>query len=85
MDLARAQQVPITGFLNKPLTREKVRGLPEQHLVYTGLGSRQQLFVGRIQGLFALVRPPITQEQVVRGVVSEAKRGGRNRSHVVTG
>ncbi|MFD1871106.1 response regulator [Hymenobacter bucti] len=30
-DLARAQQLPIAGFLNKPLTREKVTTLLEQH------------------------------------------------------
>ncbi|MFD1872657.1 response regulator [Hymenobacter bucti] len=30
-DLARVQQLPIAGFLNKPLTREKVTGLLQQH------------------------------------------------------
>ncbi len=31
LDLARAQQLPIAGFLNKPLTREKVTALLQQH------------------------------------------------------
>ena len=31
VDLARAQQMPIAGFLNKPLTKEKVTALLEQH------------------------------------------------------
>lgn len=30
-DLARAQQLPIAGFLNKPLTEEKVASLLRQH------------------------------------------------------
>ena len=30
-DLARVQALPIAGFLNKPLTQEKVRGLFQQH------------------------------------------------------
>lgn len=30
-DLARAQQLPIAGFLNKPLTQEKVTALWQQH------------------------------------------------------
>ena len=30
-DLARAQQLPIAGFLNKPLTKEKVTSLLEEH------------------------------------------------------
>jgi CheY-like chemotaxis protein len=30
-DLARAQQLPIAGFLNKPLTQEKVTALLAQH------------------------------------------------------
>ncbi len=30
-DVARAQQLPIAGFLSKPLTREKVTTLLEQH------------------------------------------------------
>ncbi len=30
-DLDRARQLPIAGFLNKPLTREKVLALWEQH------------------------------------------------------
>jgi CheY-like chemotaxis protein len=34
VDLARAQQLPIAGFLNKPLTREKVTTLLKQH--FTG-------------------------------------------------
>ena len=31
VDLAKAQQLPIAGFLNKPLTKEKVAALLEQH------------------------------------------------------
>ena len=31
VDLARAQQLPIAGFLNKPLTKEKVTTLLAQH------------------------------------------------------
>jgi len=30
-DLARAQQLPIAGFLNKPLTKEKVTAIVQQH------------------------------------------------------
>lgn len=30
-DLARARQLPIAGFLNKPLTREKVMDLLQRH------------------------------------------------------
>jgi len=30
-DLARAEQLPIAGFLNKPLTQEKVTALWQQH------------------------------------------------------
>jgi len=30
-DLARAQQLPIAGFLNKPLTKEKVTALLQEH------------------------------------------------------
>jgi CheY-like chemotaxis protein len=30
-DLAQAQHLPIAGFLNKPLTREKVTALLQQH------------------------------------------------------
>jgi CheY-like chemotaxis protein len=30
-DLARAKQLPIAGFLNKPLTREKVATLLQEH------------------------------------------------------
>lgn len=30
-DLARARQLPITGFLNKPLTRKKVTSLLQEH------------------------------------------------------
>jgi len=30
-DLARAQALPIAGFLDKPLTREKVQALLQQH------------------------------------------------------
>jgi CheY-like chemotaxis protein len=30
-DLARAEQLPIAGFLNKPLTREKVTDLLRKH------------------------------------------------------
>jgi CheY-like chemotaxis protein len=33
-DLARAQQLPIAGFLNKPLTREKVTALLQQHFAH---------------------------------------------------
>lgn len=31
VDLARAQQLPIAGFLNKPLTEEKVANLLREH------------------------------------------------------
>ena len=31
VDVARAQQLPIAGFLNKPLTKEKVIALLEKH------------------------------------------------------
>jgi CheY-like chemotaxis protein len=31
VDLARAQELPIAGFLNKPLTKEKVTALLAQH------------------------------------------------------
>jgi CheY-like chemotaxis protein len=31
VDLARAEQLPIAGFLNKPLTKEKVTALLEKH------------------------------------------------------
>jgi CheY-like chemotaxis protein len=31
VDLARAQALPIAGFLNKPLTKEKVTALLQQH------------------------------------------------------
>jgi CheY-like chemotaxis protein len=31
LDLARAQELPIAGFLNKPLTQEKVKNLLAQH------------------------------------------------------
>jgi CheY-like chemotaxis protein len=31
LDLARAQQLPIAGFLNKPLTQEKVTALLTRH------------------------------------------------------
>jgi CheY-like chemotaxis protein len=31
VDLARAQQLPIDGFLNKPLTQQKVTDLWQQH------------------------------------------------------
>ena len=31
MDLARAQELPIAGFLNKPITKEKVTALLAQH------------------------------------------------------
>jgi len=31
VDVARAQELPIAGFLNKPLTQEKVSGLLEEH------------------------------------------------------
>ena len=31
VDLARAQQLPIAGFLNKPLTEEKVADLLREH------------------------------------------------------
>ena len=31
LDLARAQQLPIAGFLNKPLTKEKVTTLLQEH------------------------------------------------------
>ncbi|OUJ72170.1 response regulator [Hymenobacter crusticola] len=31
IDLARAQELPIAGFLNKPLTKEKVTDLLTQH------------------------------------------------------
>ncbi|TVT39283.1 response regulator [Hymenobacter setariae] len=31
IDLARAQELPIAGFLNKPLTKEKVTDLLAQH------------------------------------------------------
>ncbi|RZJ62760.1 MAG: response regulator [Hymenobacter sp.] len=31
VDLAKAQQLPIAGFLNKPLTKEKVMAVLEQH------------------------------------------------------
>jgi CheY-like chemotaxis protein len=31
VDLARAQQLPIAGFLNKPLTKEKVHALLQEH------------------------------------------------------
>ena len=30
-DLTRAQALPIAGFLDKPLTREKVQALLQQH------------------------------------------------------
>ena len=30
-DMARAQELPIAGFLNKPLTKQKVATLLEQH------------------------------------------------------
>jgi CheY-like chemotaxis protein len=33
-DLARAQQLPIASFLNKPLTREKVTALLQQHFAH---------------------------------------------------
>jgi CheY-like chemotaxis protein len=33
-DLKRAQQLPIAGFLNKPLTREKVTALLQQHFAH---------------------------------------------------
>jgi CheY-like chemotaxis protein len=33
-DLTRAQQLPIAGFLNKPLTREKVTALLQEHFAY---------------------------------------------------
>ena len=31
VDMARAQELPIAGFLNKPLTKEKVAAVLEQH------------------------------------------------------
>lgn len=31
VDLARAQQLPIAGFLNKPLTKEKVTAILQEH------------------------------------------------------
>lgn len=31
LDLARAEQLPIAGFLNKPLTKEKVTALLQEH------------------------------------------------------
>ena len=31
IDLARAQQLPIAGFLNKPLTKDKVQALLQEH------------------------------------------------------
>jgi CheY-like chemotaxis protein len=31
VDLARVEQLPIAGFLNKPLTQEKVTALLQQH------------------------------------------------------
>jgi CheY-like chemotaxis protein len=34
VDLARVQQLPIAGFLNKPLTQEKVMALLQQHFAY---------------------------------------------------
>lgn len=36
-DLARAQELPIAGFLNKPLTKEKVAALLRQHFAYEPL------------------------------------------------
>ena len=33
-DLARAQQLPVAGFLNKPLTRESVQAVLHQHFGY---------------------------------------------------
>jgi CheY-like chemotaxis protein len=33
VDLARAQELPIAGFLNKPLTQAKVMTLLEQHFI----------------------------------------------------
>jgi CheY-like chemotaxis protein len=33
-DLKRAQQLPIASFLNKPLTREKVTALLQQHFAH---------------------------------------------------
>ncbi|AMJ67403.1 response regulator [Hymenobacter sp. PAMC 26628] len=32
-DMARAQELPIAGFLNKPLTQEKVLGILEKHFL----------------------------------------------------
>jgi CheY-like chemotaxis protein len=34
VDLARAQALPIAGFLTKPLTQEKVTALLQQHFAY---------------------------------------------------
>jgi CheY-like chemotaxis protein len=34
VDLARAEELPIAGFLNKPLTQEKVTALLRQHFAY---------------------------------------------------
>jgi CheY-like chemotaxis protein len=34
VDLAHIQQLPIAGFLNKPLTQEKVTALLQQHFAY---------------------------------------------------
>ncbi|MVN77784.1 response regulator [Hymenobacter sp. HMF4947] len=34
LDLARAQELPIAGFLNKPLTKEKVMTLLQQHFTH---------------------------------------------------
>jgi AmiR/NasT family two-component response regulator len=34
VNLARVEQLPIAGFLNKPLTQEKVTALLQQHFVY---------------------------------------------------
>ena len=31
LDQVRVQQLPITGFLNKPLTKEKVTALLQEH------------------------------------------------------
>jgi CheY-like chemotaxis protein len=34
VDLARVEQLPIAGFLSKPLTQEKVTALLQQHFAY---------------------------------------------------
>jgi CheY-like chemotaxis protein len=45
-DVERMQDLPIAGFLTKPLTREKIHQLLQQHFSYAVSGSYRRSLLG---------------------------------------